>query len=379
MTVTRGTLALRVFFGYQIDSKHHRTRDIRRLGKTLQDLMKAKVSIVPEYGEFPPGTQLWSEVLTAIGRSDVVVMDISENNPNVLLEAGLGYGLQKLVVLMRARTADVRLPSDLGAFLHVPYSGFDCARLARAIRRGIDAYLKGPKDPNFYFRHLWSLRSDSRTYVLPGKLPEDYGKNPLEDYLRLRNFTDLDAVLLVTETLTRLYPSMTVLIHQAKTTNELPQDWHEANIVCIGGPDYNPIVRQFDRRCPLEYCYDNDAVWLRDKATGRKFVPKFTADGGLRRAEDYGFFLKGRVSNNSPGRLVVIGGARSWGVYGATMLVGCKGFLGESAGAQNVKRIVLRLGTDPSFVVRVKVRGSTEGVESPDFHMRDLVPLVEHH
>ena len=50
------------------------------------------VELIIEYGEFAPGTQLWGEILEKITSSDISIFDISENNPNVLLEVGISFG-----------------------------------------------------------------------------------------------------------------------------------------------------------------------------------------------------------------------------------------------------------------------------------------------
>lgn len=369
-------IRLSVFIGYQVKSRYHRRQDFRNLGGELAQLMvrnRPPVHIKPRYGELPVGTPLWESIVSAIHECDVAILDISENNPNVLLEAGLAFGMRKLVILLRSTQAAVPVPVDLGAFVYQPYDEFDPRSLARSLSSGIKHHLGAPKDPFFYFRQLWSLRADSRTYVLPGSLPGNYGSNPFEDYIRLRKSTDLDSVFLVSDTLTRLYPQMTVMVHNCLHLDDLPQDWREANIVLIGGPDYNPIVREFDGRCPLEYHYGGRAeVWLRHKKTRRTFIPSFKTIHGCKVVRDYGFFLKTTLASASSCKLIFIGGARTWGVYGASMLVSCRAPHGDASGAKNVQRIVEKLGSDPSFLVPVTVNGSLDGIHAPAFQLKDL-------
>lgn len=377
-----GQLALRLFIGYQIESPHHRPEEFRRLGEQLEKLLAESVPsicLIPSYGEFPAGAHLWDQVVRTIQSSDAVLLDISENNPNVLLEAGLALGMQKLVIVLRCRDAAASLPVDIGSFVYVPYKTLGKANLgplAKEVKRGIDEYLLRPRDPLFYFRHLWSLRPDTRTYVVPGTVDKEVGRNPFEDYVHLRGHADLDAVFLVTETLTRLYPQMTVLVQPAESSGQLPEDWREGNVVCVGGPDFNKIVREFDARCPVEYhCDPDDNVWLSHKKTGRHYKPSFRTHGDLQMATDYGFFLKTKLGGDGPGRLVLIGGARTWGVYGAAMLVACRGHRGETGGSMNVKRLVDMLGSDPSFVVTLETRGSVQGVHPPIFREADVETL----
>jgi hypothetical protein len=304
----------------------------------------------------------------------MAIFDITENNPNVLVETGIAFGAQKPVILLRAESASTPLPTDLGSFVYLPYedrselaSRSIVSKIVEAIQKTLDA-----ERDLFYFRKLWSLSPRTSTYVIPGQLPGDLAANPFDDFIRLRNYTDLDALFLIAETFTRLYP-MNVSIRAARNVAELPGDWARSNLVFVGGPDFNPLVSEFDSCCPIEYVYGGQAeVWLRSRLNGREFVPSFERRGARQLATDYGFVVKVPHPHSEHARLVFIGGARTWGVYGAAMLVGCEGLLGEVGADKHVRSIVHALGDDPSFLAIVRVRGTEEGAYPPEFDLQDL-------
>lgn len=380
----KGALTLRLFIGYQIDSTFHAPSDFQKLGEILAKLLnKGAPSIDAEisYGEFPAGVELWAEVLSQIRLCDVAIFDISENNPNVLLEAGLAYGMRKLVILLKSKKACVKTPTDVNAFVYLPYKFSNVLHSkenANSIEQAIRERLNKGNEYLFYFRQLWSLDPKTHTYVLPGTLPSSIASNQFEDFIRLRNYTDLDAVFLVAETITRMYPEMKVSVLSASSTDKLPDDWGDSNLVLIGGPDFNVLVKEFDDCCPIKYMYSGkDKVWLHHKKTGREYIPIFKGKGAARIAYDHGFFLKMPLNKHGRGKLVIIGGARTWGVYGAARLVSCRGFLDETNSSKSVRKIVEKLGSDPSFLVTVQVKGTTAGVHPPTFDFTDIEPIKD--
>lgn len=54
-----------------------------------------------KFREFEAGRILWDEVFNTIKKCDVVIFDISENNPNILIEVGLAYENNKHVILLK--------------------------------------------------------------------------------------------------------------------------------------------------------------------------------------------------------------------------------------------------------------------------------------
>ncbi|HEX8319256.1 hypothetical protein [Longimicrobium sp.] len=383
---------LQVFVGYQINSVYHATADLKAMGDALAAHMRQlnrPATLEIEYGEFPPGVNLWDQISQKIKAADITIFDISENNPNVLLEAGIAVGSGRHVILLKSKKSFPHFPTptDLNAFIYYTYdSSADLegeAYLSMAAG-SIHHFLSEAHDPFYYHRSIWSLRPLSRTIVVPGRLPEQYTGNRFEDYVHIRSYGDLDAVFMVVETLHRLYPGMEIDIVSARAIQDLPPRWNDANMILIGGPDFNPLVHEFDEILPLEYMYEkredadgiegND-IWLRHKRTGQEYRPRFFKRHGKERAVDYGFFLKCSRLRDGPAKLVVLGGARTWGVYGAAMLVGCTSGDKNSDGYRNARRLVEAFGTDPSLIIPVEVQGTADGIHPPKWSIEDVEAL----
>ena len=327
------------------------------------------VELIIEYGEFAPGTQLWGEILEKITSSDISIFDISENNPNVLLEVGISFGSDKQVILLKNKETNKRYPtpSDLRAFVYIPYNSADELYqniVIKKINDSISYFLNNRYPPYFYYHLLWGLSPNSRTIIVPSKLPTTNEPTEFEDYIYIRKYGDLDALFLVEQTLLRLYPKMEIEISPAENLSSLPNGWEDSNLILIGGPDFNPIGKFFGDLCPFEYHYGpgkND-VWLLHKNTKKEFIPKIFDKDEDFLAEDYGFFLKRKSLKNGGRKLIMIGGAHTWGVYGAAMLFSCTSLQTSTLGYKNSELMVTEFGSDPSFIVNFKVRGNIDGI-----------------
>ncbi|CAD6492770.1 MAG: hypothetical protein DIAAKJNI_00384 [Candidatus Argoarchaeum ethanivorans] len=342
------------------------------MGKELKNHLYNQdqpVELIIEYGEFAPGTQLWGEILEKITSSDISIFDISENNPNVLLEVGISFGSDKQVILLKNKETNKRYPtpSDLSAFVYIPYDSPDELYQHIVIGKIIKSisYFLNNRDPHYFYYHLlWGLALNSKTIIVPSKLPTTNEPTEFEDYIYIRKYGDLDALFLVEQTLLRLYPKMEIEISPAEKLTSLPNGWEDSNLIIIGGPDFNPIGKFFEHLCSFEYCYGSgkNDVWLRHKMTEKEYIPKiFDTDKDFL-ADDYGFFLKRKNSKNGGCKLIMIGGAHTWGVYGAAMLFSCNSLQSSTGGYKNSKLMVTKFGSDPSFIVNFKVRGNKDGI-----------------
>jgi hypothetical protein len=342
------------------------------MGTQLKDHVSKQnppVELIIEYGEFAPGTQLWGEILEKITSSDISIFDISENNPNVLLEVGISFGSDKQVILLKNKKTNERYPtpSDLNAFVYIPYDSPDELYQTIVIDKIIKSisYFLNNRDPLYFYYHLlWGLSLNSKTIIVPSKLPTTNEPTEFEDYIYIRKYGDLDALFLVEQTLLRLYPKMEIEISPAENLTSLPNGWEDSNLIIIGGSDFNPIGKFFGHLCPFEYCYGSgkNDVWLLHKGTKKEYVPKiFDTDKDFL-ADDYGFFLKRKSLKNGGCKLIMIGGAHTWGVYGAAMLFSCTSLQSSTGGYKNSKLMVTKFGSDPSFIVNFKVRGNKDGI-----------------
>lgn len=373
-------IRLKTFIGYQINSAYHKADNFKRLGERLNAFLSQELSIGDttinleiEYGEFPPGANIWEQVRYRIESSHIAIFDISENNPNVLLEAGIAIGTNKHVIFLKCQEAECPVPSDLNSLIYIPYStrkNLASKKIVHDIVVSIKYFLNDGDNAFLYYHLFWSLDPISKTIIVPSMLPEDTTSNIFEDYMHMRIYGDLDALALVQETIHRLYPRMDVSISHARNVRDLPKNWDQCNLILIGGPDFNPLVNDFEDLCPIGYRWgalDDNQVWLYHKKTNCEYRPEFAQQ----RAQDHGFFLKINQLNTKR-TVVFIGGARTWGVYGAAKLVSCTGFDLNAESYRNAKLLVNKFGSNPSILIRVVVVGSKDGVRPPTWTWDDV-------
>ncbi|MBU1628214.1 hypothetical protein KKB18_12675 [bacterium] len=317
-----------------------------------------------------------------IDASSITIFDISENNPNVLIEAGIALGTGKHVIFLKCEQSKSKYPSNIHNFIFLPYRSSGALSeesFLESVINSIEYFLSENHDAYFYHRLLWSLMPNSKTIIIPGTLPENYTGNRFEDYIDLRNYTDLDAIFTVMETVHRLYPRMDISIQSASNVNDLPREWEQSNIIFIGGPDFNRVVSEFDNLSPIEYKYghDDEEVWLQHKKTGKEYKPRFYEKGGQKYARDYGFFLTRRPKKYNPAKIIFIGGARTWGVYGAALLVSCRGFDKNLRSYSNARQLIENFGNNPSLLIPVEVTGSRNGINSPTWFLNEVECLED--
>lgn len=81
-----------------------------------------------------PGALWASAIEDAIHTADFVVADLSQQNPNVMLELGYALAYRKPTILLARRGAASRMPSDLAGAEFVLYDPDDRSGLTRRLR-----------------------------------------------------------------------------------------------------------------------------------------------------------------------------------------------------------------------------------------------------
>jgi nucleoside 2-deoxyribosyltransferase len=65
---------------------------------------------------FPPGARLTTSILDRIRQADLIIADISRQNPNVLYELGFAHAFGKPTILLFDLKSDSGMPSTLQGF-----------------------------------------------------------------------------------------------------------------------------------------------------------------------------------------------------------------------------------------------------------------------
>ena len=84
-----------------------------------------------------PGAMWASAISDAIHTADLVVVDLSHQNSNVMYELGIAHALRKPTIILASRDSGSTIPSDLAGFSYLLYDPNDPSGLTRELRHWI--------------------------------------------------------------------------------------------------------------------------------------------------------------------------------------------------------------------------------------------------
>jgi nucleoside 2-deoxyribosyltransferase len=108
-------------------------------GERVQDAVRRAIeeagfrAVRPDR-EISPGAELATNILDSIRQSDLVIADVSRQNPNVLYEVGFAHALRKPTILLFNIKSDYDLPSDLAGLQYIPYDLRNLRGLAERVK-----------------------------------------------------------------------------------------------------------------------------------------------------------------------------------------------------------------------------------------------------
>lgn len=88
-----------------------------------------------------PGTSIVEPIQQAIARADIIIVDLTESNPNVMYEVGFAHALRKPVLLMVQQEVG-HVPSDIAGYLYFVYDPSKPDELRRNIQTWATRYYK---------------------------------------------------------------------------------------------------------------------------------------------------------------------------------------------------------------------------------------------
>lgn len=375
---------LRVFFGLQIHSKFHRLKDIISLMESSDNVLRQQHDILleVEYGKFPPGKIPWTEVNEAINRADIGIFDISENNSNVMIEAGFALGLGRQVFLLKNKKSrsKYQTPSDI-PWIYIPYrdkNSLNSPATQKELIEAIQDYVKKSHRSEYLFRNVWGFAENDEVTVICSELDKPQSRMFPEpkEYIYLSKYGDVDALLTVLITLHRLYRNLKVTYCTGDEVSDRGISY-TGNIVLIGGPDYNAATRLFQKAAPYLYKRgpSESDIYLKERFSKTKYYPKFAHKKRNREILDYGFFVKIQNPFNDTKKVIMIGGPHTYGVYGAAKAFSYEGGTHKGIQYNNCKIVTENVGSDPRFSVIFKVEGIDENVQVPQIDPKKVKAL----
>lgn len=295
------------------------------------------------------GTPLNDGLTAHLTMADIVVVDVTELNPNVYYELGFVTALKKPRILIRSRSAATDgLPSDIAGTLLLHYDSVNSVigRLADRIRDCALEALRVEARNLERCRTVWgNLDKTGKPVVVLG--PRSSSKTDFMDissvnYMFLDSFGDKDSIFELSLLMTRLFPRAPVVRY---VSDDFPRDAYDHNLLVIGGPGIpgsqgNRLVNTLHRRLGIDVGYSADAtsIVLPD---GTEHAASFE-DG--RCTVDYGFFARARNPFNPGAHLFMCHGIYTMGVLGAARLLS-----DHPAAQENLELVLAELGADAEF------------------------------
>lgn len=338
---------INVFFAYQFSSAHINksdrelaiTRAITQASKELQQV-HPNYEIRHQECRLSPGLALGSQILDLLTKSQILVADISEGNPNVMFELGYLCGYQvrteRKALCIAHESVDLRaVPSDIRGLFVEQYTNASIeALLCKLVREAAIevAVAEEQSLDTTAIRAFWGWSPASTIDIVCSEIPRDdqpYFANPKDrNYLRYAKFADLDTLLYVRA-------SIPTIIQDAQIRDFSPSEYFDSHchsLVVIGGPPWNEVFRRYQSGLPFRFIPNElgqDDPLRIDMLNSRELRPTWAGSEGLR----CDVSVVSRLFVNDV-RVVLLAGCLTWGVLGAA-----KAFLDGRRAVQNINFI----------------------------------------
>lgn len=370
---------LRAFFAYQFEAEEMTRREREDIFHSVIEMLEEHYS--NEFSLFRIETQIVSQtarhtgnqIIQLISDSDIVVVDLTELNGNVVFETGVAEAYQRTdaskTIWMKRETTDHReLPSDmLGLFVEDYTIDNYKERLSHLMGAAVQEILAERKQgisvsPSV--ESFWQAVPGGTADIICSEIPKDeqpYFADPKDrNYLRYAKFADLDSLVFLRSRLANLFPSKVV---RDFTPGEAG-DQNANQTLVLGGAPWNSKYASFQGSLPFAFqpneLGQDDPLFIRDKPDDF-YGPTRNSAGEL--ASDISVLSRLRIS---PDRHVFLfAGCLTYGVLGAVLAVLDKGVMN-----QNTDFLHETLGeSDFAMVFRSHLTGghlsATDLVETP--------------
>jgi len=107
------------------------------------ELERRNVRVLQLDEMLPPGA-IWANAISdAIQLADLVLVDVTDANPNLMYELGYAHALKKPTIILVDSDAGTRVPSDLAGVQYLTYSPSELDSLLPPIDRLLRTYVQG--------------------------------------------------------------------------------------------------------------------------------------------------------------------------------------------------------------------------------------------
>lgn len=362
-----GARRLSVFCGYQFDSAHFGRAEFLAL---LQDAVSiAEKDLTATIGPIALklehvadcGQPLNGQIMRIVRNAHAGVFELSDSNPNVYFELGLGLASRlKRPLLLHNSKAASPVASDVRDLVRRKYENGKLHQIlgtvAQSIRSQLELFVRSRQrhDRSSQLSALWNLpdKPDSVLIVcpqLPRRYQPRYSGPHSPPFINLERAGDLDAFAEILTLLPAIAPGCKV---KYLTWRKARREELRGHLIVVGGPDYNGILREFTKLIDLPYKFGT--------RSGRRCIveQKGSCIFPLERStstvtRDYGLFCRVRNPLNPEATAVLVGGIETYGVLGAVLAFGQ-----TTMGEKNARRVLDNTrGDDFAVIVPVNVAG----------------------
>lgn len=336
---------------YTVDEFQRELKEIVESAKKLLGDKIKKIQFDLDFQLSEYGGMLSSELLSKIRGSNICMIDISDNNPNVLYELGHIHALNKRSIIIKSSKQEEKfpLPSDISGRFYLKYDSLTNIKdeLVNALKKKIEEILDSSELSLDDLKQLWFPENTTTINVIgpPSQAKTEFAEIQSPNYTYLHRFGDKDALLEILILLSRLYPSAKIRKYMADDF-DFHSDLVKEDLVVLGGPGGvddvgNRISKLIIEQTGSHVSYSDDCENMCLKS-GEMFSAK--SDGNDIIKTDYGYF--GRMPNpfNPNSSVILIHGIHTFGVLGAT-----RAFSDDRLAIKNVQNILDKIGLNPFF------------------------------
>ncbi len=337
----------------------------KKIGNKAKDLNILEDFELTEYGGV-----LKAELLAKISAADILIVDISDNNPNVFYELGYVDANKKPVIIMKSNKGKklYKIPSDIADRFYLEYEKISSIKekLAESLKKRIEEILKTPKLSLAEIQTVWFPENITIINIIgpPSQRKTLFSKIQSPNYVYLDRLGDKDAMIEIMILLSRLYPSAKI---RKIVANDFPDESLDENLVIVGGAGTdeepgNNICKTITEKINTQVSYIN---FEKMKVKGKEFLAEY--DKNKKIIADHGYFARIPNPLNPRSTVIMIHGIHTYGVLGAS-----RALSDQPLAIKNIQKILDKIGLNPYFEswFRVDVlNGIVKIPEIKNFHI----------
>lgn len=353
-------MKIKLFVGLQFVSHFYSKTKLEaavvRAVKQVQKEVSARYpsnhyELIYQIFDIDSGKQLKTSLNDIISDSDICLFELSEKNLNVYFELGVSFALEKKIIYLLHENVDIsKMPSDLDGTFYAQYKHED--ELAVVIADEIYEKTLSYIGKTNKLSSVFDLSIKDKVNIICPEIPADirpkYSIKNSKDYARIAKFGDPDTLWNTAMHIARCFPKIKIFENVA--TELMPHDLYSNDLICIGGPGWNPITKSIleYRNVPLKYGKNGDKTqefYIENQLNNKKLKTEWSEDGHV--TKDIGVFAK--LPSPSPTHDVyLINGIQTYGVLGVALSLTLEHFKNE-----NIEKIQSLLGHKYTYFIAI--------------------------